>query len=136
MPDSLTVRLDKWLWAARFFRTRTLAAAAIEAGRVRIDGARVKPARPVRIDDLIRMTIGGFDWEVRVRRLSDVRASAGIAQTLYAETGASMAARAAAIERGRLEREPALQRKGRPSKRDRRQIESLGTTLHDDERDS
>ena len=129
----MTVRLDKWLWAARFFRTRTLAAAAIEAGRVRIGSVRVKSAKPVRVDDLIRMTIAGLDWEVRVRRLSDVRASAGIAQTLYAETGASMTARAAAIERGRLEREPAVQRKGRPTKRDRRQIESMGTPSHDDE---
>ena len=135
MSDLFSVRLDKWLWAARFFRTRTLAAAAVEAGRVRVDASRVKPARPVRVDDLIRMTIAGFEWEVRVRRLSDVRASAGIAQTLYAETVASMAARSAAIERGRLEREPALQRKGRPTKRDRRQIESLGATSREDERD-
>lgn len=132
MSDSLTVRLDKWLWAARFFRTRTLAAAAIEAGRVRIDGVRVKPAKPARVDDLIRIAIGGLEWEVRVRRLSDVRASAGIAQTLYAETEASLATRAAAIDRARLAREPALQRKGRPTKRDRRQIESLGTTFLDD----
>ena len=133
MSDKPIIRLDKWLWAARFFRTRTLAAAAVDAGRVRVDGARVKPARPVRIDDIVRMTIAGFEWEVRVLRLSDVRASAGIAQTLYAETEESMAARAANVERRRLEREPALQRKGRPTKRDRRRIESLASTSFVDE---
>ena len=133
MYDKPIIRLDKWLWAARFFRTRTLAAAAVDAGRVRVDGARVKPARPVRIDDIVRMTIAGFEWEVRVLRLSDVRASAGIAQTLYAETEESMAARAANVERRRLEREPALQRKGRPTKRDRRRIESLASTSFVDE---
>ena len=117
------VRLDKWLWAARFFKTRSLAIQAIEAGRVKVNDERVKPAREARIDDLVRLVIGEQEWEVRVRGLSDTRASAGIAQTLYAETEASMTAREAAREQRRLYREPADAIKGRPTKRDRRQLD-------------
>jgi len=119
------VRLDKWLWAARFFKTRSLALQAIQAGRVRWDGEAVKPAREVRIDDLLEIRIGDFNWEVRVRGLSEVRGPAGIAQTLYAETEASMMRRAAQVEQRRFYREPGESIKGRPSKRDRRDLDRV-----------
>ena len=116
------VRLDKWLWAARFFKTRSLAVQAIEAGRVRCGGELVKPAKEVHVDDLLDLRIGELHWEIRVRKLSDVRASAGIAQTLYAETEKSMRLRAEQIEARRLYREPAHEIKGRPTKQDRRRL--------------
>ncbi len=119
------VRLDKWLWAARFFKTRSLATQAIEASRVRLNGEPAKPAKEVRIDDLLTIRTGEVIWEVRVRKLSDVRASAGIAQTLYAETEASMVARAKQAETRKLYREPADAIKGRPTKRDRRELERV-----------
>jgi len=119
------VRLDKWLWAARFFKTRSLAAQAIEAGRVRVGQAPVKSSREVHVDDLIRLRIGEVDWEVRVRRLATVRGSAGVAQTLYAETEASMAARALQLERRKVYREPSVELRGRPTKRDRRVLDRL-----------
>lgn len=119
------VRLDKWLWAARFFKTRSLATQAIEASRVRLNGEPAKPAKEVHIDDLLTIRTGEVVWEVRVRKLSDVRASAGIAQTLYAETEASMTARAAQAEARKLYREPADGIKGRPTKRDRRELERV-----------
>jgi len=119
------VRLDKWLWAARFFKTRSLATQAIEAGRVRLKGDAAKPAKEVRLDDLLMIRNGDVVWEVRVRKLSDVRASAGIAQTLYAETEASMIARAKQAEARRLYREPADAIKGRPTKRDRRELDRV-----------
>ena len=119
------VRLDKWLWAARFFKTRSLAAQAIDAGRVRLNGVEVKPARDVRLDDLLEIRTPGAEFEVRVRGLSDVRGSAGVAQTLYAETEASMQRRASAAEARRFYREPGAAIKGRPSKRDRRAIDRV-----------
>ncbi len=125
MSENQRVRLDKWLWAARFFKTRSLAIQAIEAGRVRWNGAPAKPAREVHIDDLLAIRIGDVHWEIRVRKLSDVRSSAGIAQTLYAETEASMVQRAAQVEQRRLYREPALSIKGRPTKHDRRSLDRL-----------
>ena len=119
------VRLDKWLWAARFFKTRSLAAQAIDAGRVRLNGVEVKPARDVRLDDLLEIRTPGAEFEVRVRGLSDVRGSAGVAQTLYAETEASMQRGASAAEARRFYREPGAAIKGRPSKRDRRAIDRV-----------
>jgi len=119
------VRIDKWLWAARFFKTRSLALQAIDNGRIRCNGEHVKPAREVRLDDLIEIRIGEVTWEVRVRGLSDVRGSAGIAQTLYAETEVSMTRRAAQTEARRYYREPGASIKGRPSKRDRRDLDRV-----------
>lgn len=119
------VRLDKWLWAARFFKTRSLALQAIVAARVRWNGEITKPAREVRLDDVLEIRIGDVVWEVRVRGLSDVRGSAGIAQTLYAETEASLTRRAALAEQRRYYREPGESIKGRPSKRDRRDLDRV-----------
>jgi ribosome-associated heat shock protein Hsp15 len=128
-----TVRLDKWLWAARFYRTRGAAADAIDVGQVRVNDQRVKPAKAVHVGDLVLMRIGGLEREVRVTIAADVRVAAPIAQARYAETEVSLAARAAAAARRRLEREPAHSRKGRPTKRDRRELASFVDTPRDDD---
>jgi ribosome-associated heat shock protein Hsp15 len=116
------VRIDKWLWAARFFKTRALASRACDLGRIQSNGQAVKPAREVRIGDMLRVTNDGGDFHVEVLLLSDVRGSASIAQTLYRETEESreMRLRVAAERRAarQFEQLPA----GRPSKRDRRRI--------------
>lgn len=117
------VRLDKWLWAARFFKTRTLATDAVDAGKVRLDGERVKPARQVRVGAKLDIDNGATRWEVEVLRLAEQRGSAAIAQTLYRETEASMTQRAKANEDRKIYREPASAIKGRPTKRDRRRID-------------
>jgi ribosome-associated heat shock protein Hsp15 len=118
-------RLDKWLWAARFFKTRSLAAAAIEAGKVKVRNERVKPARAVRIGDVVLLARGDDVAEVVVRRLSSTRGPAVVAQQLYEETEPSRARRAREKERARLEREPAAELKGRPNKRDARLLRRL-----------
>lgn len=121
-----TVRLDKWLWAARFFKTRSLATDAVDHGRVKLGGDKVKPARAVRVGDRLDIDNGADQWEVLVLRLSDVRAGAPVARTLYEETAASVNARAAAAERHKLFREPGADLRGRPTKRDRRQLGKVG----------
>ncbi|MBA5637445.1 RNA-binding S4 domain-containing protein [Duganella sp. LX20W] len=121
-----TVRLDKWLWAARFFKTRSLATDAVDSGRVKLGGENIKPARALRVGDKLLIDNGSDRWEVVVQGLSDVRAAAPIARTLYEETAASVAARAETAERRRLFREPGADIKGRPTKRDRRQLGRLG----------
>jgi ribosome-associated heat shock protein Hsp15 len=123
--DSGGVRLDKWLWAARFYKTRSLASAAIEAGKVKVRSERVKPARAVRIGDRLLLARGDDVAEVVVRQLSSARGPAAVAQLLYDETEASRARRARARERARLEREPAAGLRGRPSKRDARVLRRL-----------
>ena len=118
----MTVRMDKWLWAARFFKTRTLAARACELGRIQANGQRAKAAREVRIGDMLRVTNDGGDFQVEVLLLSEVRGPASVAQTLYRETEASQEMRLkVAAERkamNQFEQLPA----GRPSKRDRGKI--------------
>lgn len=121
MNDS--VRIDKWLWAARFFKTRSLATAAVENGRVRLDGERVKPARVLKTGELLQIDNGSTRWEVVVVALSEVRGPASVAQTLYAETEASVLARQQEAEQRKYYREPAASIKGRPTKRERRQID-------------
>ncbi len=118
-------RIDKWLWAARFFKTRSLAADAVEKGRVRIGGAAVKPAKDVRVGDLVAIEIERVVWEVRVLGICEVRGPASVAQTLYAETPDSRAKRAVEAERRRTYREPTAELHGRPTKRDRRIIDKL-----------
>lgn len=119
----LSVRLDKWLWAARFFKSRSLATEAIDLGRVHVNGDRVKPARLVKIGEKVQIQRGYERIEVFVRFLSDVRKSAPLAQLLYDETVESRAARQQAQERRRLYSEPAQGLVGRPTKRNRRAIE-------------
>jgi ribosome-associated heat shock protein Hsp15 len=116
------MRLDKWLWAARFFKTRSLATQAIEHGRVQLNGERVKPAREVRPGDLLRVHIGEFDWELTVRALAMQRGPAPLAQALYEEDPDSHARRQQQVRDRKLTASPAATIKGRPTKRDRRQI--------------
>lgn len=125
MPDH--VRIDKWLWAARFFKTRSLAADAVECGKVRCNDERVKPARKLQPGDLLAINNGATEWEVEVLALSDVRGSAPQAQLLYAETADSSAKRQHEAEQRRLFREPTSTLKGRPTKRDRRLLDKSNT---------
>lgn len=117
------VRIDKWLWAARFFKTRSLATDAVDGGKVRLNDERTKPSRNVKPGDRLRIDNGATEWEVLVLGLSDTRGSAAIAQTLYAETEDSIARRQQEAERRRLFSEPGAAIKGRPTKRDRRRID-------------
>lgn len=117
------LRLDKWLWAARFCKTRALATDEIGKGRVRVNEQVVKPARELKVGDRVELRQGVVLRTVVVRGLSAVRGPAPVAQTLYEETPASIAAREAAAERRRLAPEPAAAiDQGRPTKRDRRQL--------------
>ena len=118
-----TVRIDKWLWAARFFKTRSLATDAVVTGKVRLNGVRIKPAHNVRIGDTLEINNGANEWEVVVRRLADVRGSAVIAQALYLETEQSISKRMALAEDRKFFHEPTLALKGRPTKRDRRLLD-------------
>ncbi len=122
--DDGRVRLDKWLWAARFFKTRSLAADAVSGGKVTMRGDRVKPARPLQVGDEIAIRLGPYEHVVSVRALSARRGPATVAATLYEETPESLAARTRLAEQ--LKMAPAAlvyEEKGRPTKRDRRDIE-------------
>lgn len=121
-PAAAVVRIDKWLWAARFFKTRSLAQEAIEQGRVRVDDERVKTARALRVDERVWLKVGDVEREVIVRGLSDQRGPASVAQQLYTETPESEAARLQAREHRKLFAEPAHEIIGRPTKRDRRAL--------------
>ena len=125
MSDRGSVRLDKWLWAARFYKTRSLATAAISAGDVRVARERVKPARDVKAGDELQVRRGDDVMDVVVRELSSARGPAPVAQRLYEETEDSRQRRARAAERRALAREPALDIKGRPTKRDARELRRL-----------
>lgn len=120
------VRLDLWLWAARFFKTRSLAKQAIETGRIEIGGQRAKPARAVRAGDALRIARGEETFEVEVRGLSDTRGPASIAQTLYAESEASKLAREQAQALRVAERTGYRAPETKPDKRARRLIRALG----------
>ncbi|MEM5364601.1 RNA-binding S4 domain-containing protein [Paraburkholderia azotifigens] len=121
------LRIDKWLWAARFFKTRSLAADAVEKGRVRIGGATVKPAKEVRVGDLVEIDIERIVWQVEVLGVCDVRGPASVAQTLYAETEEGRLKRQQENERRKTYREPAASMHGRPTKRDRRIIDKISS---------
>jgi ribosome-associated heat shock protein Hsp15 len=117
-----SVRIDKWLWAARFFKTRSLAARACELGRVQSNGQPAKPAREVRIGNMLRVTNDGGDYEIEVLLLSDTRGPASVAQTLYRETEASRELRQRVATERKTMRQFEELPAGRPSKRDRRHI--------------
>jgi len=119
------MRVDKWLWAARFFKTRSLAQQAIAAGRVKLNDARIKPAHELRAGDALAIRVGDFEWQVTVRALSDQRGPADVARQLYEETAASRAERERRHDLRRWGAEPASALKGRPTKRDRRRIEDF-----------
>ncbi|MDB5775557.1 MAG: hslR [Herbaspirillum sp.] len=120
---SETVRIDKWLWAARFFKTRSLAADAVDTGKVRWNEQRTKPSRGLKAGDVLHIDNGATVWEVSVSLLSDKRAAAAIAQTLYAETPESAIRRQNEAEQNKLFHEPTSRLKGRPTKRDRRLLD-------------
>ncbi|WP_453934229.1 RNA-binding S4 domain-containing protein [Acidovorax temperans] len=119
-----TMRLDKWLWCARFYKTRSLATEEIAKGRVTVNGQAAKPARDLRCGDTVALRQGPVDRTVLVRALSGARGPAPVAQLLYEETPESIAARERAAEQRRLAPEPAAAlQEGRPTKRDRRNID-------------
>lgn len=118
------LRVDKWLWAARFYKTRTLATEEIGKGRIEVNGQEVKPAREVKVGDTVSLRQGPVTRVVVVKGLSGVRGPAPVAQQLYEETAESMKAREQAAEQRRYAREPALSiEQGRPTKRGRRELD-------------
>jgi ribosome-associated heat shock protein Hsp15 len=116
------VRIDKWLWAARFFKTRSLAARACELGRVITHGQPVKPAREVHVGDHFQVTNDSGEFQIEVLALSELRGPASVAQTLYRESDASREARQRAAAERKAQMEWEILPAGRPSKRDRRRI--------------
>jgi ribosome-associated heat shock protein Hsp15 len=120
-----TVRIDKWLWAARFFKTRTAATEAVVGGQVRVDGSRTKPSREVRAGDTVDVRIGEVERTVLVRALAERRGPASVASTLYEETPESISRREQAAAERRLSRPPGADLGARPTKQDRRRMEAL-----------
>ena len=121
------IRIDKWLWAARFYKTRSLATEEIDKGRVRVNNAEVKPAKDVKVGDTVALRQGPSTRTLVVRAISDKRGGAPQAQLLYEETEASLALRAQLTEQRRLEPASTLEH-GRPTKRDRRNIDKANNT--------
>ena len=119
------VRIDKWLWAARFFKTRSAATDAVLGGRVHLNEARVKPAKEVKAGDTIELRIGQLQWTLVVKDVADKRGSASVAKTLYDETADSVAARERRTAELRLSRPLGADLGARPTKQDRRRIEDL-----------
>ena len=119
------MRIDKWLWAARFFKTRGLAQQAIASGRVKLNGERVKPSHAVKQEDALEIRAGELTWALAVRGLAERRGPAAEARKLYEETAASRAERERRLDLGRRQAEPASAIKGRPTKRNRRRLEHL-----------
>ena len=119
------VRIDKWLWAARFFKTRSAATDAVVGGLVRVNEARVKPSRDVQSGDVVEVRVGQVEWTVVVRALADRRGPASVARTLYEETPESEAARRERAAQLRLSRPLGADLGARPTKQDRRRIEAL-----------
>lgn len=117
------MRIDKWLWASRFFKTRSLAAKACDMGRVETNKMRAKPAREVQIGDLLSIKNDSGDFEVEVKVLSEIRGPAAVAQTLYAETETSRELRAKIAEERKAM--PHYEPAGKPSKRDRRKLSHI-----------
>ncbi len=116
------MRLDKWLWAARFYKTRSMAAAAVDGGKVKLNGVGAKPAKEVKPGDRVHLRAGDTDWDVLVRGLNEQRRPAPEARLLYEETPESVERRVREAELRKLAPSPAPDQKGRPTKRDRRQI--------------
>jgi ribosome-associated heat shock protein Hsp15 len=125
LGDTLKVRLDKWLWAARFFKTRALAATAIETGKVEVNGERAKRAKALQAGDSLRIRIGPYNHIVTVRALSENRGPAPVAAKLYEETEESLKAREAMSMQVRIARSVPGYDRGRPTKKDRRDIERV-----------
>jgi ribosome-associated heat shock protein Hsp15 len=120
-----SVRLDRWLWAARFFKTRALAAAAVAGGKVQVNGVRAKAAKQLRPGDAVRVRVAPFEWQVTVRALSERRGPPKAAQALYEETPEGRDARARLAEQLKMAPAPTYSGKGRPTKKERREMERL-----------
>lgn len=120
------MRLDKWLWAARFFKTRSLATDAVDGGKVHLNGQRSKPAREIHLGDRLSITKDDVCWEITVRGLSEQRGPAVTAQQLYEESAESQQRREQQRENHRLNADPARELHGRPTKRDRRRLGAVG----------
>lgn len=121
--NGMAIRLDKWLWAARFFKTRSAAQQAVEGGKVKLNGERTKPARELKAGDRLVIHIGDYEWVITVTRLTDRRGPAAVARMLYEEDSASHARRQEQVANRKVMAEPAAGRHGRPTKRERRQLE-------------
>ena len=117
------IRVDKWLWAARFFKTRSLATDAIDHGRVKLNGLKIKPAKTIQLNDLLDIDNGSSQWQVKVIGLSGQRGSATLARQLYTDTEESIKTREQEAMRRALFPEPSADIKGRPTKRDRRLLD-------------
>ena len=122
--SAASVRIDKWLWAARFFKTRSAAQQAIDGGKVRLNEERTKPAKELRPGDRLAIKINCYEWTIAVVQLSDKRGPATVARTLYEEGEDSRQKRALEVEKRRRFNEPASTLKGRPTKRDRRVLDN------------
>ncbi len=120
-----TVRMDKWLWAARFFKTRAIASRACDLGRIESNGQPAKPARDVKVGDMLQVKNDSGDYQIEVLALSEMRGPAPVAQTLYRETAASKEARQKFAEERKSMPHFEAMREGKPSKRDRREIDQL-----------
>ena len=120
-----SIRVDRWLWAARFFKTRGAATEAVLGGRVRVNAERVKPAKGVHVGDTVEVRIGEQTWTIVVQGLAEKRGSARIAAALYEESAESIAGREQTAEQRRLSRALGSDLGGRPTKQDRRQIDAL-----------
>ena len=123
-----SLRMDKWLWAARFFKTRSLAARAVDGGKVRLNGESAKPSRILKVGDELSVRVGELEWLVEVRALSRSRGPAAQAALLYTEREDSRARREAAIAKRKTQPHPAAGVKGRPTKKDRRLIHRFTDT--------
>ena len=126
-PETSGVRADKWLWAARFFKTRSLAMEAINGGKVHLNGERIKPARKLAIGDCLTVQKGEVSFAITIDGLSLQRGPADVARTLYSESEESKLAREALKEARKLQGEAGRQRQGRPDKRTRRKIHQFKT---------
>ena len=120
-----SMRLDRWLWAARFFKTRALASAAIAGGKVQVNRTRAKPAKQLKVGDELRARIGPYEWLVTVRALSERRGPPRDAQLLYDESPAGRDARERLAEAHKIAPAPTYQGKGRPTKKERRELQRL-----------
>jgi len=115
--------LDKWLWAARFFKTRAASSTAVAGGKVQVNGSRAKPAKQVQVGDTLRVRVGPYEWIVTVRAVTERRGSARDAQLLYDESPEGRAARERLAEAHRIAPAPTYQGKGRPTKKERRELQ-------------
>jgi len=124
-PEQSETRVDKWLWAARFFKTRSLAAAAVKGGKVRVNGGRAKPSRQIKVLDQLHIQRGDFSFDITINVIAEKRVSAKQAQLLYTESQESIQHREELAETKRIERKASAQYGGRPDKQARRNLRRL-----------